>query len=1195
MSHPPLTICLFGPLRISVSGEPLPRVRTRSVEWLLALLTLRHSRSVSRAWLAGTLWPDSSESRALQNLREDLVRLRKALGPEAARIQSPARDLLTLDLAGAEVDVLRFDQGVQAEDEASLRTAVGLYTGPLLEGCVEEWVLLERETRAEQCLRALEALAERAEARGEHSEALASLRRAEALDPLRDSLQRGLIRLLAAGGDLPAALLTYREHRLRLHREMNLEPDGETQTLFRRLREEARRQASGRGSEGERERGSFGRERESEGAREREKEGRTPSSDPSLAPSLPRSLAPSQSSLSPSLPLSLSPSAARLPTPITALLGREQEVREIAARIPASRLVTLVGGGGVGKTRLALQVAAGLAEEYPGRVLFVELAPLAAPALLPAFVAGTLGLPEAAGSGPASGMAALIRWLAWEPTLLVLDNCEHLVLAVAELAQALLQACPGLRLLATSRQRLGLTGEVVWRVPSLPAPDPEQLPGEAVSAVEHVLQFPAAQLWVERAAMARPGFRLRSREEALAVARICQRLDGVPLALELAAARVTVLPVAQIAARLDDRFQLLTGGSRSVLPRHRTLRALIDWSYDSLPAPEAALLRRLSVFAGGWTLAGAEAVCSDPEGRRQKAEGSPDGEPRESADDQAESLLPSAFCLLPSPPSLLPSAYCLLPSDALDLLDSLEACSLVLVDEAEEARFDAAGVSAGGRAPGEGLRYRMLETVREYAREKLRACGEDGLARAAHAAYCLELAETAEAALRGPEQLVWLDLLETEHANLRAALDWCLADGIEIGLRLARAMHSLWVTRPYYGKEGRQYLELLLASPPAAGRMAARAEALSNSAALAYIHSDYPAARAQAQESLAIFEELDDRRGIARALLFLSTLTSDGEEARRLVTRSLAVSRGCNDAAGVAGALARLASSAQRTQEYDTARALHQEALAMARSSGDRMLEAVCLAGLGGFEWSRREYAAARDHFQDSLTLARELGMLNQTAVALYRLGGLAFQEGDYAAAQALWEECREVDRRNRNKGGAVLGRLAELATLKGDTATARARWEESLAEGRELGRLEHVAYALLGLGEVARLEGDGAGALTRYAESLQTIHAALRPENRIADHRHEDICALCLRGIAAVLRRSGREEPAARLLGAAGALVEAIGMVLSASAQADYEEQIAALRAAMREEAFAAAWAEGRAMAPEQAVQYALDAVCTG
>src|SRR5579871_3937847 len=241
MCPPPLTIHLFGSMRVLVQGEPLPRVRTRSVEWLLALLVLRHGRAVERSWLAGTLWLDSEESQALRNLREDLVRLRKALGGESARVQSPSRDLLTFDLTGAEVDLVAFDAAIRSGDEAALRRAVALYTGPLLEGCYEAWVSLERESREQACLTALETLAASAEQRGDLGEALPLLRRAEGMDGLRDSIQRSLMRVLAASGDTPAALLAYREHRLRLRREMNVEPDAETTRLFRQIR------AAGRG------------------------------------------------------------------------------------------------------------------------------------------------------------------------------------------------------------------------------------------------------------------------------------------------------------------------------------------------------------------------------------------------------------------------------------------------------------------------------------------------------------------------------------------------------------------------------------------------------------------------------------------------------------------------------------------------------------------------------------------------------------------------------------------------------------------------------------------------------------------------------------------------------------------------------------------------------------------------------------
>jgi predicted ATPase/DNA-binding SARP family transcriptional activator len=1149
---PSLTVQLFGPLRVLIGGEPLPRLRTRSVEWLLALLVLRHGRAVDRSWLAGTLWPESDENQALHNLRDALVHLRKALGPESARLQSPTRHTLLLDLTAAEVDVVRFDAAVKAGDEASLRGAVELSTRPLLEGCLEAWVLPEREHREQACLMALEALAEAAERRGDYTGALALLRRAEALDNLRDSIQRRLMRVLTASGDTPAALLAYRDYRLRLHSELNLEPDADTVRLFQQIRAAAGETAKAASS--------------------------TSSLRPSSPPS-PHQVIRSGTRGAGDGHQVITP--APLPHPITALIGREQDVEEVGARIAASRLVTLAGAGGVGKTRLAIEAAREAAGGFPEGAAFVALASLSDPALLPSFVAMALDLQEKGATGTEARLQALITWLAAHPVLLVLDNCEHLIEAAAALCWTLLERCPRLHILATSRQRLGLTGEVVHRVPSLASPGPEHLPLDDGSSAATVMEYPAVQLFTERAQMVQPGFRLTGRADAEAVARICQRLDGIPLALELAAARVPVLPVTQIAARLDDRFRLLTSGGRGTLPRHRTLRALIDWSYDSLPEAEAALLRRLSVFAGGWTLEAAEAVVG---GQWSVVSEVKDSGPELTTDQW--------------PPT----------TDILDLLSSLEGRSLVLVEEADQGR-----------------RYRMLETVREYAREKLAACGEEATARPAHVAYLLELAETAEAGMRGPEQLQWLNVLEAEHDNLRAALAWCLeaaaggewpadrpapagsgepqlsgrtahphppATAIEAGLWLAAALQSYWTTR-HYVDEGRRYLEALLSSPQAAGRTAARAAALYAAAALPNDRHDWAAARLQAEESLAICEEHGDQHGIARALNILSFLIPTREEARRLATRSLALSRACNDPAGTASVLTWLSDFARAAGDPDTARAYHQEALAIARSVGDQMLEAGCLSGLGAVERERRDYAAARDCFQSSLVLARKLGMHGQTAVSLYFLGLLAFDEGDFAAALAFWEECREVDRRNQSKGGAVLGRLAELAAVQGDYAKARACWEESLAEGRELGRADLMVRALRGLGDAARLEGDAAGALGCYSECLQAVDtAASHSEHKIADERHEAECAACLRGIAAILHRSGREEQAVRLLGAAEALAERVGATVPPASRSAYEEQIAELRKCLGAAAFAAAWAEGQASPLERAVESALAAV---
>jgi DNA-binding SARP family transcriptional activator len=318
----PLSLHLFGAFEVRVRGEPMRSGRTRSVDWLLALLVLRPGREVSRSWLAGTLWPESSEAQALYNLRRNLRDLRQALGPEADRLRSPNRTTLRLDLTGATADVVDFDAAMAAGDEPSLQRAVSLYRGPLLEGCAEEWILPERASRAEACLQALETLADRAAERGDRAAALGYLVQAEALDPLRDSVQQRRMQALAASGDLPAALLSYREYRLRLHREMNLEPDPETTRLFRELRSGVHRATPYRPSP------------------------QGPTADPRPSPSPPQPVP--------------------LPRPLTTLIGREQELREVACLVSTSRLVTLVGSGGVGKTRLALEVATRAGVESPG-------------------------------------------------------------------------------------------------------------------------------------------------------------------------------------------------------------------------------------------------------------------------------------------------------------------------------------------------------------------------------------------------------------------------------------------------------------------------------------------------------------------------------------------------------------------------------------------------------------------------------------------------------------------------------------------------------------------------------------------------------------------------------------------------------------------------------------------------------------
>jgi predicted ATPase len=438
-------------------------------------------------------------------------------------------------------------------------------------------------------------------------------------------------------------------------------------------------------------------------------------------------------------------------------------------------------------------------------------------------------------------LQTLVESLRPRQMLLVLDNCEHLVGACAHLAQGLLQSCPHLRVLATSREALGIAGETRYRVPSLSLPAAERLP-----VLEHLGQYEAVRLFLERAAAVLPGFRLTA-ANAAGVAEVCRRLDGIPLAIELAAARMNALPVEELAARLEDRFRLLRSGSRTALPRHQTLRSLIDWSYDLLTEPERTLLRRLSVFAGGWTSEAAEAVC---------------------VGERVEEW------------------------EVLDLLTSLVEKSLVLYEERS----------------GEG-RYRLLETVRQYARDRLLEAAEANPIREQHLHYSVSWAEKAAAQMQETEEARWVERFEEEHDNLRAALGWSGVQGErQAGLRLGGAQGRFWEVLGYW-REGREQLAVLLELPGAEARTAARAKALNWAGRLAVRQGDFGAPGALFEESLAISRELGSKWDIAHSLGGLGwTAYGQGDygAARALFEESLTIFREIGDKPGIADTLARL-------------------------------------------------------------------------------------------------------------------------------------------------------------------------------------------------------------------------------------------------------------------------------------------------
>jgi predicted ATPase len=591
-----------------------------------------------------------------------------------------------------------------------------------------------------------------------------------------------------------------------------------------------------------------------------------------------------------------------VPLPFNSFIGRAEELQTVQTLLATHRLVTLTGAAGIGKTRLALQAAEGLTASYADGVYVVGLVELTDPTLLPQAVAAALGLRE---QPDRSLVQALTDFLASRTVLLVWDNCDYVAEGCRALAQALLGACPQVKILATSRRSLRVQGETLYAVPPFSFPEEGFAQRVGNDTAEMLLAYEAPRLFQDRAGAILTGFTIRP-EDAAAVAQICRRLDGIPLAVELAAARIRELSAPQIAARLDERFHLLTGGASSTTHQQK-LRTAIDWSNELLSATEQTLLARLSVFASGWDLEAAEQVCS---------------------------------------------GGVVAERNVLDLLTGLIDTSWVVGETRQGAR-----------------RYRMLETIREYSRERLRASGEEAELLGPHAQFYLKLAEEADAELTRSVRETWLDRLENEYENLRTALAWCLTDerGVETGLRLARSLMRFWEVRGYLS-EGRAFLAQAIGREGAEHATRERAEALNAAAVLAWMQGDFEAARA-------LFDE------------------------------SLAIERTLGDTAGVAWSVHHLGHVASEQGEYETAKGLHQESLAIFRELQNQPGIAASLADQANVALKEGDLGAARSFYEESLRISRELGNKVSIAIALNNLGKIAREQGDTRAAWALHRE----------------------------------------------------------------------------------------------------------------------------------------------------------------------------------------------
>ena len=777
-----------------------------------------------------------------------------------------------------------------------------------------------------------------------------------------------------------------------------------------------------------------------------------------------------------------------LPVPLNPLVGRETEIAAAVAllRDPTVRLVTFTGPGGVGKTRLALAVATELSAAFPDGVVWVPLASVADPDLVLPTLAGVLGL-RGDERDPAERLAAVLRG---RRLLLGLDNLEQVVAVAPRLADFLI-ACAEPKLLTTSRVALGIRGEREFAVPPLTLPRRE---GEEAGRREGVDSLLASQpdrlldsseavrLFVQAARGRNPGFAL-TEANAAAIAEICVRIEGLPLAIELAAARTRLLPIPALLRLLDQRLELLTGGPRDLPDRQRTLRDTIAWSYDLLAPEDQARLRHLAVFAGSFELEAAAAVTG---------------------------------------------------TDVYSLLDALGT----LVDHHL--------VRPTPTAAGEP-RFQLLETIRDFALERLTAAGEADDAREAHAAWFLALAERAESHLHGADQTGWLDRLEADHADLRAALAWAIERSparpdAHLALRLTGALWPFWEVRGYLG-EGRGWLDRALAKA-ASAPAAVRAKALSGAGRLAERQGDAAAARRCHEAALAAWREAGDPARQAKTLSSLGNVSVD-------------------------------------LGELDRAEALHAEALAHYETAGSPTDRAAALVNLGGVAYYRGDYGRAETVWQEAAAAFRATGEARNEAIVLNNLGALAVQRGDAAAAIALHEASLAVRRRVGDKNGiaASLANLGGAYQLAGDRERAAAFYEEAATRFRELGHRHDIAIALFNLGTLATGRGEHDRALTFLVESAELFMAA---GDRVA-------LAACLEALGAAALGRGWAERAVRLLGTGAALREATGAAREASQQDSFDRTVATARSRLEAAAFDAALAAGGALPPDRAVAEAV------
>jgi predicted ATPase/DNA-binding SARP family transcriptional activator len=984
-----LGISLLGAFSISVGGHVIPddAWRLRKAKTLIKLLALAPERRLHADRATELLWAGREEASARNNLHQAIFAARRALdsvGLEGRNHLELHEDVIALCPDDpVRIDVLAFEEAAATarvqRDPGAYRDALDSYDGELLpEDRYEEWTASRRNAVHELRLALGIELAE-LEAPDDPAAAIDRLRSVLVDAPLHEPAHRALMRLYVGGGRRQEALAQFQELKLGLRREFEDEPDDETRRLYREILTRGAGDGLTRGAGDGLTRGAVN--------------GLTRGAGDEESPRPPAAAAVRLPAESPN----------NLPRQLTSFIGRERELAEAAVLLRNSRLLTLTGAGGCGKTRLALELAGQLLSDFADGVWPVELAALGEPELIGPAIAQALGTRLASDRAPE---VALAGHIGDRRQLLLLDNCEHLVEPVAHLVEALLRHCPHLTVLATSREPLRVPGEVTWRVPSLSLPELLEHPPS-----DRSLEAESVRLFTVRAGQATPGFELDD-ENAVAILTLCHRLDGMPLAIELAAARVGTLTPAQIVERLDDSLDLLSGGSRTAMTRQQTLRATLAWSFDLLEPDEQILLRRLAVFAGSFGLEAAEDICAEDPLQRQ---------------------------------------------EAVALLGRLIDKSLVHVEE----------------GPGD-RRYRLLETVRQYAAERLGEAGEREAFERRHRDWYIELAEsdpTPAGDLPARDRLRRLDL---ERDNLRAALASALADDPQLALRLAVALWRFWLMRGYLA-EGYRWLDASLAAAPE--HTDDRARALLAACLVGLRRGVHARLHEFGTESVAIFAELGDPAGMFDAV--------------EISTAYRAIFSGPADIEALLG-------------EHET---LLVDGLPAARPPA----WAAHTRGIAA--WFRREYPQARQQFELALKRAGEL--LAEERPALWPLSYALITVAPEAGYPLLLQEDTAIVGRRVGGEAAVayiLGNLAVVDRVQGDFDRAAELIEESLARFQRLADVQGEAFALGALGNLARSSGD-------FERGRELLDRSLALRQEVGDRRGTGITLGCL----AVLRaRSG-------------------------------------------------------------------------